>query len=146
METLTEMLLCLPPRLGGYGLPVPVMNASVPLPPHIAKLAGTETLHPDLCWPARKVALEYKGRGDHGTAPQLVSDILRENVLSHDGVTIISLTRWQFASFEGMRVIAKHLAGLLGCRIKDDGRADKRVALHRRLCNMAGMPQELYVD
>ncbi|MGI6220613.1 MAG: hypothetical protein ACOYIP_01875 [Coriobacteriales bacterium] len=144
METLTEMLLCLPPRLGGYGLPAPVMNASVPLPPHIAKLAGIGTLHPDLCWPAQKVALEYKGQEDHDEPAQRVCDILRENVLSHDGVTIISLTKWQFASFEGMRIIAKHLSGILGSRVKDGVRTEDRLELHRRLCNMASMRQELY--
>ena len=61
METAVYLLLCLPKRLGGYGLPRPVLNPSVT----IQTPDGNLERHPDLYWEERNIDVEYNSDEDH---------------------------------------------------------------------------------
>ena len=54
MESLLSMLLCLPPSLGGFGLPRPELN--YPIETNEGSVAMRRC---DLCWPDQRFALEY---------------------------------------------------------------------------------------
>ena len=145
METATEILLCLPQRYGGYGFPVPLMNASVQLPHHMAKLTAFGKIKPDLLWLDAKIAIEYKGDFDHSSTPNRTRDAVRENLLQHTGITVITVTKAQFASIGGMYLVAKQLAGKMNRRIKLDIQSSNHENLHARLCEKIGMRQELHL-
>ena len=48
METFDEMAMCLPYRLGGYGIPKFLMNAQIPLTPRAKRIAQRETCYLDM--------------------------------------------------------------------------------------------------
>ena len=68
METYLCAALSLPVHVGGLGLPVPELNASIDLMPE-QKLAlnHTHRLTPDLLWRELGLALEYLGKLPHGS-------------------------------------------------------------------------------
>ena len=65
METVLALLLCLPYRLGGYGIEKPQFNYRVDVPTHIRKLADRRYCECDLCWPGSNLAAEYDSARYH---------------------------------------------------------------------------------
>lgn len=65
METVVDLLLTLPRRLGGYGLARAELNYRVGLSGEHARLARARYCLLDLCWPKHKFALEYNGAAYH---------------------------------------------------------------------------------
>ena len=145
METGTSMICCLPPRMGGYGLPRAKLNAEIKLPARAAKLAGYDTLTPDLCWhdseKGKTIALEYKGKKDHSAELHRTKDAARENNLHHSGVAVYSMTKGQFASVTGMYAVIKPIADALGHRIRLNIRSPEHLALHKMMCDKAHLRQ-----
>ena len=62
MESLLSMLLCLPPSLGGFGLPRPELN--YPIETNEGSVAMRRC---DLCWPDQRFALEYDSDTFHSS-------------------------------------------------------------------------------
>lgn len=92
-ETILTMLLCLPPTLGGYGLPAPTLNRLVKLSPGASYIAGVDALTPDLCWPVFKLAIEYDSSRYHArNREQRLKTTLRAEALRFDGWLVISMT------------------------------------------------------
>ena len=141
MESAVHMLLCLPPRYGGYSLPAALLNVEIKLPAHVAKATGIDTLHPDLYWPDSRIAVEYKGKKDHSEEWHRTNDAIRENALKYRDVTVLSVTKGQFASITGMYAIAKEIADMMGRRVRLDIRAKAHIDLHRNLCDVAHLRQ-----
>lgn len=69
MESLLSMLLCLPPSLGGFGLPRPELNC--PIETNEGSVAIRRC---DLCWPDQRFALEYDSDTFHSDASKLHLD------------------------------------------------------------------------
>ena len=61
METATYLLLCLPRRVGGYGLPKPLLNPLL----KISGPSGTKERYPDLFWLGANIDVEYNSDEDH---------------------------------------------------------------------------------
>ena len=61
METMDEMLLCLPYKYGGYGLKKPLMNTPINLQGRASIITGKSKCIADLCWPEAKLILEHQG-------------------------------------------------------------------------------------
>ena len=116
METILYLLLCLPVKLGGYGLPRPVLNERVDLDEHESLLLRKEYLKPDLKWENAKLIVEYEGEY-HNDEEQRVKDEQRRVVLETKGYTVLSLKKQQVydpIAFDG---IARMLAKKLGKRL-----------------------------
>ena len=117
METFDEMLMCLPYRLGGYGLRVPSMNAEVPLTPRAAHVAQRGTCYLDMGYFYPKLDIEHHGRLDHSTSEEAMSDRARVNGLKEMGFEVIELTYPQVEDLFTFEIIVGRIAKLLGKRI-----------------------------
>lgn len=112
LETATGMILHLPMKYGGYGLPVHAFNRKVPLSKEARCLAGRMYCKLDLSWGDVKYDLEVQGKYDHSN--QLDSDSKRELALKHDGYRYDPITYAQITSPFDMAVIAKRVAREIG--------------------------------
>jgi hypothetical protein len=106
METATSMLLTLPSIDGGFGLPAPRLNRRFDDEPgHYYVL--------DLFWPSAMLALEYDGEV-HASSEQRHRDAARRARLGRSGVTVVTMTKRQLYSYEGMVCIAEIVARATG--------------------------------
>lgn len=90
MESLLSMLLCLPPSLGGFGLPRPELN--YPIETNEGSVAMRRC---DLCWPDQRFALEYDSDTFHSDASKLHLDSSRRSALEKAGIHVVSVTKNQ---------------------------------------------------
>lgn len=67
MEIKSRLLLTLPYRYGGYGLPMPEVNKDILLSGRTEHRV-VRTFRPDMCWPCHKVIVEYDGKAYHEDA------------------------------------------------------------------------------
>ena len=135
METLDEMLMCLPYRYGGYGIPQPTMNEEVPLTLGAARIAKRDKVRLDMGFAAFELALEHQGEYDHSRPAKKASDRARTNALIEMGFTVLELTNDQVRDLMTFELIVKHVARIVGKRLKsrDLGPIPVRTALRREL-------------
>jgi hypothetical protein len=103
METKLTMFLTLPYRLGGYGLPMPLLNP---------RIEGS-SYRCDLFWPKVKLAVEYDSDQFHTGADRIARDSMRRNDLALLGITVVTVTRQQVRNSVRFRetatLLSKHL-------------------------------------
>lgn len=116
-ETMLAMHLSLPYRLGGLGLPAPVLNPTLKLTSFQQRLAGKQHLVPDLYWPASKVGMEYDSDEFHTGSRKIARDSHRRDVLAHLGIREISVTKLQFDDLVAFNKVAHIAAKAVGHRI-----------------------------
>ena len=135
METFDEMALCLPCRLGGYGLPEPEMNRYEYLTLSARKLYHAKKCAPDLGWFEKHVAVEHLGGHDHSLDEDALADRARVAALKEMGFEVVELTSDLVSSLDAFEVITIRLAGLLDKRIRKEnlGPTVERLALRREL-------------
>ena len=135
METALAIVLCLPPRLGGYGLPVPRMNHRIDASGNGQASFAKSYYLCDLCWPQAKVAVEYDSDLEHTGASRIAADAQRRNDLADLGVTTITATREQVMSADGLERLAHQLRRRLHVRTRSEREPDprERVCLLRSL-------------
>lgn len=90
MESLLSMLLCLPPSLGGFGLPRPELNFPIE-----TNEGGIVMRRCDLYWPDQRFALEYDSDTFHSDASKLHLDSSRRSTLEKAGVHVVSVAKNQ---------------------------------------------------
>lgn len=93
------VLLFLPPRMGGRGLPVPLLNHRVA--PQVAALDITRFA--DYLWKVYKLILEYDSDEFHVGADKIGMDAARRTQLQVEGYEVVTLTNYQLkrkAEFE----------------------------------------------
>lgn len=117
METMTYMLLCLPVMLGGYGLPKPELNATIPLDDEARAIAKRRHCEGDLCWVDPKLDIEYHGEVHVGAA-QMKSDVGRELGIEHMGWRVITVTSSQVLDADQFEIVAKEAAERIRKRIR----------------------------
>ena len=134
METTTMLQLCLPPRLGGYGIPHPVMNPVIPLDSTARKIAGKRWCEGDACWIGKSLDVEYNGTVHAGTA-QMKSDAGRVIALQYMGWNVITITSAQVLDIEQFEAVAIQIAKHIGHRVKTEirGYTPARIQLHEEL-------------
>ena len=109
METTITMLLTLPYRLGGYGLPAPELNMQI-TPAKTAKSMADRAFYScDLYWPDFEIAVEYDSDAYHTGSARIASDSRRRNSLSALGVQVITITNQQVQRIEAFEVAAQIL-------------------------------------
>ena len=119
METMVYMLLCLPVKLGGYGLPKPEMNATIELDEEARAIARRRHCEGDLCWPNTRPPLdiEYHG-GVHVGEAQMKSDVGRELGIEHMGWRVITVTSPQVFDETQFEIVATETAEAIGKRLR----------------------------
>lgn len=95
MESVLVALLCAPGRLGGYGLPLPQLNARIQLPPAARSMTRSTYFSCDLLWPEARLAVEYDSTLFHTGAERIAADSERRNALAYLGIDVVSVTRDQ---------------------------------------------------
>ena len=116
MEAVCALLLAVPLRQGGYGLPRPVMNHPVPLDAEARKLYSVRECKVDACWLGLHLGLEFLGGEDHEGRKAMRSDRARINALVEMGYRIIEITSCEVYNAQAFERIAVRLAKLLSRR------------------------------
>ena len=118
METATYLLLCLPKRLGGYGLPQPVLNPKL----IIRNPDGVKERYPDLFWAhpgtGDGIDVEYNSDSDHSGEWSRYRDSKREVELVAANVRVLPLTRHQLMDTDEFDAFAQALRKMLGVRAR----------------------------
>ena len=117
-ETAVAMLLCLPPRHGGFGLPQPRMNYRIDPGARRVSEVGKGYYLCDLYWPEARVAVEYDSDLFHTGSERIAADAKRRTDLLALGVTVLTLTRRQLYDERLLASFAKILARELGCQVR----------------------------
>jgi len=117
METILTIMLTLPYKLGGYKLPMPVLNHRVDLSHSARYNTSRSYLVCDLFWPDARVAVEYDSDRHHTGAERIASDAIRRNTLAAMGIQVITVTRRQLRDINEFEKVARLLAAYLGKRL-----------------------------
>lgn len=120
METAVVLMLTLPVEYGGFGLPRPELNKAIDVSDHRGVLAERSEVTPDLLWEDAKLALEYDSAEHHGQAgpSRLAEDATRSNILTALGYRVLRVTNRSIASLEGINLLARQTAHLLGVELE----------------------------
>lgn len=116
-ESRLYILLCLPVRLGGYGLPRPTLNARIDLPDELRAMTGARFYRCDLFFPGKRLAIEYDG-GYHEESGQRMADNMRELMLRQLDITVLRVDKRQLETWEAMDLLAAEMADCLGIRVR----------------------------
>ena len=118
MEAKLALLLSLPTRLGGFGLPRPQLNRPFALTPEAQLIYPHSSCRLDLSWPDTNLDVEYDGSGDEHAGDMHAKDVARLAALRLDGLDVLVLAKQQVydarAFAQMVRVIAGKLAGQTG--------------------------------
>lgn len=117
-ETAVAMLVSLPCRYGGFGLPRPQLNYRVDPGARQRTAVGKEYYLCDLFWPEARVAVEYDSDLFHTGADRIARDALRRTDLAHLGITVLTLTKGQLYDVRAFARFARTLARLLETRVR----------------------------
>lgn len=121
MESAVVALLCAPRAIGGYGLPLPLLNHRIDLSGDSGAMSGSAFFSCDLFWPDGGVAVEYDSDMFHTGSERIARDSERRNALSYLGISVVTVTRRQVMSAVGCDRIAHLLEKHLGIA----GRAER---------------------
>ncbi len=120
METALAIVLCLPLRLGGYGLPLPYLNFRIDAPRHERAADGKSYYLCDLYWPQAKIAVEYDSDLEHTGSERIAEDAQRRNEVTGLGITTITVTREQVMNPGKLDRIARQLRRALHVRARSE--------------------------
>lgn len=120
METALAIVLCLPLRLGGYGLPLPRMNYRIEARRGSRGTSDKRYYLCDLFWPEANVAIEYDSDLEHTGSARIAEDAQRRNDLTALGITTITATREQVMDAGKLSRIAHQVGAMLNVRIRDE--------------------------
>lgn len=118
METREYLLFCLPKHRGGYGLPKAELNYQIDLDEEKQNIAGRKYFVCDMCWPERKVVVEYDGDRDHSSREARSNDAIKKNMLTNMGYTVFTITANEINDIEKTKQIVKSIAKSLNHRLQ----------------------------
>lgn len=116
-ETALVMLLCLPMRHGGFGLPYPEMNYRLSLGLEGERFWEGKNAY-DLVWRDARVVVEYDGTDSHSSELSAERDNLRYDALVAANYTALGVSKNQMANTRQLYALARVLAGSLGVRLR----------------------------
>ena len=124
MESRLLVLLTLPYRHGGFGLPMPELDAVVE-PGKRASKRGTSRLslgerdyRCDLYWRDLMLAVEYDSDKYHLLSEQKADDSKKKNYLLSKGVQVITVSKLQLRSVVEIERVAQQLAACHGRQLR----------------------------
>lgn len=109
METKLAMLLCLPVRMGGYGLPLPEMNHEVNYSLCDKRLFHRQKAVLDIFWPEYGLGLEYDGREHHSDSDAISEDRQKDSAVASYGINLVRVDNNQISSPYEVYVLAKKI-------------------------------------
>lgn len=116
MEAKTALLLSLPPRLGGYGLPRPTLNPKFVLSDAAFAIYPCNPCRLDLFWPEVHLDVEYDGGTHEGEGH--AGSVARAMALTHDGIEVFTITKEQLYDPRAFATMAHLVAERLRKRIR----------------------------
>lgn len=133
-EAVLSMVLTMPRRMGGYGLPPARLNASVRLGAEAARLFGIDEFVCDLSWEGYGLVAEFQG-AQHKLRSRRSYDRRKGNVLGADGWKVVEVDRSMLERASLMDEVAKSVTTGLGRRWRQPGARDatRQVGLRNRL-------------
>ncbi len=119
-ETALYMLLCMPLRLGGYGLALPELNKRIELTQAEKLMVGARHFDCDLYWDLRRrsIAVEYDSRKHHTALEKQERDAIRRNMLQYKDVQVIVATRTQINKPSEFDKLAHQIGKAIGKRFR----------------------------
>lgn len=135
METALCMLLCLPPSSGGYGLPLPELNAELPVIQHLGGKRVKGVRYGDLVYRAARLIIEYQSRLFHENAGSADKDEDRRDDLEVMDYHVMFVTPGRIKDFERFEGIVQRVAHHLGVSLnpKIMGTTEERLELRNML-------------
>ena len=118
METNLALLLCMPRRLGGFGIPRPVLNHEVMVDRRKSEGYGRHSFVFDLFWKEGMLDVEYDSSQFHSSVKKLQEDSYRRNAIKRHGYDVITVTNDEFFSTACMVDIAKNISKSIGHRFQ----------------------------
>lgn len=115
METMIALLISIPKKLGGFGLPRPELNWEFCVDAEKRELSSQDSFVLDLCWPSKHLAVEYYGFNEHFAAGphKVASDAARANSLTALGWTVLHVTYDQVKTLSSISLLAREIACIL---------------------------------
>ena len=132
-ETGLEMLLCLPPSLGGYGIPVPEMNSCVDMAHAVQFPWDSDLCLGDLTWPEKRLVVDYNGEESHKGIERKERDDLRRNRLLSAGFKVIDAFKQHLSDPTWTDVLVGQVMRGLGRHV------DRRQRTDRWACRSAAL-------
>ena len=125
METRMVLPFYLPKRMGGYGLPRPVMNKQIPIDDVAREIAGVpswqHSFAGDAVWTNLKtedeVVFEFQSKENHDNETAYGSDYARQLALESLGHKVHFVTKEQLRSPEQMAELARCIVRETGMRL-----------------------------
>lgn len=135
METALALLLSLPLRHGGFGLPLPELNPPIDLGPDAQRvLGGQRRIFVDLLWPEASVGVEYDSNEHHSSRQRHLADERRQLAADIAGLELVPWTASTVMDETAFSLAAEHLALRLGAPFSWDlSHVESRRALRARL-------------
>lgn len=118
METTLAMLQCLPYRLGGHGIEMPLLNHRIDVIGHAKNYTSRGYFVADMYWPAHKLVAEYDSDRYHKDERRRTSDSERRNALEAMGFTVVTVTLDLVNDRAAMARVANALAKHTGRRLR----------------------------
>ncbi|MBQ6453028.1 MAG: hypothetical protein IJJ14_01565 [Coriobacteriales bacterium] len=127
--------LCLPRRLGGFGLTQPRLNHRLELSEAGAALLRRPDTSCDLYWPDAKLVLDYCGPQHHSRKCSEARASRRRSALESSGCQVITLRDEDFATTDALNDLGKRVLKAMGVRqgAKPKEYAARQAALVERL-------------
>lgn len=135
METALCMLLCLPTKSGGYGLPLPELNAELPVIAHLGSRREKGVRYGDLVYRSTRLIIEYQSRLFHEYAGTSDDDEERRDDLEVMGYHVMFITPNRLKDFDRFEGIVQRIAHHLGVSLASSimGATEERLELRKRL-------------
>ena len=128
METITLMLLCLPSKLGGYQLPLPEHNVSIPITERAKSHTKRKHLICDLYWSEFNLDVECDSTTHHSSKEQLGIDSDRRIILDAMEYSYVGITWWQLEHKEEFANVVQALRRAMNLQLRE---APEHIALNR---------------
>ena len=134
METKLALVLCLPPSMGGFGLPKATLNQELRL--QLTDAGGNGAIERlvrcDLYWPAPyEVAIEYESNTWHLSNQKFSQDSIRRNDIVSSQVKVLTVTKDQILNLAHWPKLARQVADALGrkieTKVQDHGETQRRL-------------------
>ena len=117
METILFILLILPFRYGGYGLPMPEFNGRIN-PEKGTRFTGRSFYRGDLLWREAKVFAEYNSDKEHSGQVQISMDSIRRSDLALCGFWEVTVTKNQIRNAKLLDKVARQIAKRTGKHLR----------------------------
>ena len=118
METCSVLLLTLPRRLGGFGIPKPVLGYEIDLDPVKYMEYPKSSLRFDMLWKEARLDVEYDSMQFHSSQKKLIEDSMRRNIIRSLKYDIITITYKEYVSIDLMTNIAKIISKHIGYKLQ----------------------------